>query len=325
MLCTFFDTEKKQWTDTTVGRLPRHDLYFGTPVNSPTAGLPLGDGDTGSLLWLGKDAIHIHINKCDLWQDAPQGASTDGECVCSGREEELTCQKHAGEILLRFDAPVFDYLYQKKFAARLSLADASAKLDSETPFGSISLHAFSEARAGVAALDLAVRSAEPCEPRISLSRFGSRTMWRWYCQQKPGAEIGLDGTESFAEEDSLYITQELNATKFCVGLRAVPSTVPFRAVRRNSRRAELLPEPAKESRYTIYYTVKTGKTVEEAKENCKTALGNAAARGFSSLYETHRADWTRFWERSAIRIGDDYLEKLWYLYLYVMNSESRGA
>ncbi len=326
MLFTSFDKTNKKWTGSTVGRLPRHDLYFGTPVNSPTAGIPLGDGDTGSLLWLEKDAIHIHVNKCDLWQDAPQGASIDGECVCSGREEELTCQKHAGEILLRFDAPVFDYLYQKKFAARLSLADASAVIENETPFGKLSLRAFCEARSGVtAAWFWYKRSAEPCEIRVDLRRFGSRTLWRWYCQQQPSPETGLDGTESFAGDGGLYITQELNATKFCIGLRVVPVSGTLTAARRNSHTAELRTESAQDHLFVLYYTVKTGKTVEEAKQRSENALASAVEIGADALYQTHRADWAAFWDRSFLHIGDDYLENLWYLYFYTMNSESRGA
>ncbi len=85
MFSTAYDPANKRWTGDTVGRLPKHDLYFGTPVNKPTEGLPIGDGDTGSLLWQEKEGLHIHINKCDLWQDAPPGVTWDDTCYCSGQ------------------------------------------------------------------------------------------------------------------------------------------------------------------------------------------------------------------------------------------------
>ncbi|MCR5682687.1 MAG: hypothetical protein K6G29_09585, partial [Clostridiales bacterium] len=74
---THFDPSLSRWLRLTSARIPQHDLYFGTPVNHPTAGLPIGDGDTGSLLWTEKDGLHIHLNKCDLWQDAPPGVTWD--------------------------------------------------------------------------------------------------------------------------------------------------------------------------------------------------------------------------------------------------------
>ena len=32
----------------TVSQLPKHDLVFGSPINDPVAGIPLGDGDTAT-------------------------------------------------------------------------------------------------------------------------------------------------------------------------------------------------------------------------------------------------------------------------------------
>ena len=50
----------------TASILPHHDIVFQSPVCDATYGLPIGDGDTGCLLWLSEEALHIHINKTDL-------------------------------------------------------------------------------------------------------------------------------------------------------------------------------------------------------------------------------------------------------------------
>ena len=320
---TFYDPNTKQWRNGAALRLPRHDLFFGTPEHRPTAGIPIGDGDTGSLLWLEKDGVHIHVNKCDLWQDAPPGVTWDDTCYCSGHEEELTCCRHAGEITLRLNSPAFEYLYQKAFTARLSLTDAAALLDSETPFGAVHARAFAEN--GVTALSCEVTSAEGEAPEIRLSRWGSRNLWRWYCQQKFVPETGLDGTQSYARDDGLFITQELNATRFCIGLRLVTEETPERVYRPNGHSAAIRLENAPAHRFTLFWTVKTGDTVEQAKDACRKALDEAAEKGEAALYEAHRAAWASFWERSYLSVPDDYLENIWYLYLYYMNSESRGA
>ncbi|MBR5619765.1 MAG: hypothetical protein IKW76_08515, partial [Clostridia bacterium] len=77
---TYFDARQAKWNINAASRLPGHDVFYGTPLNRPQEGLPMGDGDTGSLLWLAKDALHIHIGKSDLWQDAPAGSTPDDEC-----------------------------------------------------------------------------------------------------------------------------------------------------------------------------------------------------------------------------------------------------
>lgn len=320
---TCFDPKNKTWQSSTLARLPRHDLFFGVPENRPTAGIPIGDGDTGSLLWLEKDGIHIHINKNDLWQDAPPGVTWDDSCYCSGHEEELTCVKHGGEITIRFNSPAFEYLYQKEFTARLSLTDATASLNSETPFGAVRGRAFAEN--GVSVLSLSVDSAEGESPEIRLSRWGSRTLWRWYAMQKFAPETSLDGTTAFAEAASLFITQELNPTKFCLGLRFVSEEAPVYSGCKNTHCAAVTLKNARSHRFTLYWTVKTGETTEAAKEACRLALDEAAAAGEAALYENHKAAWAAFWEKSYLALPDDYLENVWYLYLYYMNSESRGA
>lgn len=317
---TSFDISRQEWLCRTTDYLPKHDLYFGTPVNSPMAGLPIGDGDTGSLIWLKRDGLHININKSDLWQDAPSGVTWDDECYCSGREEELTCVKHGGEIDISFGAPIFDYLYQKKFTARLSLSDASARITAKTPFACAEMTAFSESLSGVTAIRLDYASEDGGMPEITLSRWGSRTLWRWYSKQKFAPEVGLGGTESSAEGGRLYITQELNATKFCVGLSLAGGDAVSKCLNRHSARMD----PALADNIVIYYTIKTGDTVGEAKRACEAALDAAKADGFDIMYDRHKAAWEEFWNRSYIRTADDYLDNIYYLYLYLMNSGSRG-
>ena len=319
---TRYDPAKKQWLNKTALRLPRHDLFFGTPENRPTAGIPIGDGDTGSLLWLEKDGIHIHVNKCDLWQDAPGGVTYNDACYCSGHEEELTCVRHGGEITVRLSSPMFEYLYQRAFTARLSLADAAATLNSETPFGSVRARAFAEN--GVTVLSCEVGSEEGESPAVRLSRWGSRNVWRWYCQQKFTPETGLEGTSASARPDTLYITQELEPTKFCIALRIV-SDLPGTAARVNGHSAQFSLPQAEKHRFTLYWTVRTGVTAEAAIAACETALDDAVNTGEEALYEAHKTAWAAFWERSGVELPDDYLENIWYLYLYYMNSESRGA
>jgi hypothetical protein len=128
-------TEEKnsRFLPETAAYLPKHDLVFGSPINDPVAGIPMGDGDTGSFVWFETDGIHVHINKTDLWDDS----TLESDYICSGETENLTCLRHGGELVIKFPVPCFETIYQKNFEARLALADATVRVDAETPFSRI--------------------------------------------------------------------------------------------------------------------------------------------------------------------------------------------
>lgn len=320
---TAFDPKTDRWTHKTTDRLPRHDLYFGSPVNDPGAGLALGDGDIGTLLWLEKDGLHLHLNKCDLWSDAPEGVTENDAIFCSGREEALTSLRHGGEITLKFDVPLFDYLYQESFEARLSLTDACARIQNETPFGSLCAEAFAEAGSHVSVLRCAFTAAEPCAPVLRLFRFGSRNLWRWYAQQRPAIAVGLDGTDACAEDGMLFLTQVGDPVSFCLGLLFKGESCRTETV--NGHVAALTPDPKTAHRFTVYYTIACGSDPAEAKALCAARLAAAGKEGADALYARHKAAWAEFWNRSYVSWPDDYTENIFYFYLYVMNSQSRGA
>ena len=57
-----------------------------------------------------------------------------------------------------------------------------------------------------------------------------------------------------------------------------------------------------------------------AKEHVRLARGV----GFDSLRDAHKKEWAQFWAKSFIHIPQNYFENLWYLFLYQLNSCSRG-
>lgn len=324
MLKTSFDFRSGSWLGSTTDRLPKHDLYFGTPHNCPQTAIPLGDGDMGTLLWLEKDGLHLHFNKTDLWKDATEGTTYDDTCYCSGHEECHTSQKHGGEMTVRFDSPLFDYMYQKEFEMRLSLSDATATVHASTPMGTFDAAAFASAEAHTTVLRCRMTSDEGEAPMIRFSRWGSRTLWRWYTNQKFAPEIGLDGTDTTVTEDRMYITQSLNATRFCIGLALTAECAPRIAERVNRHEGFWLMPRAGEQTFTLYIAIRVAETTEEAKAACAAALDDAVRQGFDALHAAHTAAWADFWNRSRIAIADDYIENLYYLFFYYMNSESRG-
>ncbi|MBQ6708665.1 MAG: hypothetical protein IJM97_06940 [Clostridia bacterium] len=300
--------------------LPKHDLVFGSPINDESAGIPIGDGDTGSLVWLEADAIHININKTDLWDN-----STDNsDCFCADKEENLTCLRHGGELVIKFNSPSFDMIYQGEFKEKLSLKDATINLHSETVFSKIDAEIFASNKNRVTALKCKFNSVEADEPTISLSRWGSKNLWRWYARTTHKPEAGLDGTEAFTEDNRIYITQKLNGTNFCLGL-AIVTDSEHTHNKTNSHSGRFVLSQTTDCNFTLFYNISLGDSTYYAKEKTKLALDSAIAEGFEILHIQHKNEWEKFWNKSLVQIPHDYIENCYYLSLYYSNSECRGA
>lgn len=316
---TAYDFSKQEWLGNTVDRLPKHDLVFGTPVNDPVGGIPLGDGDMGSLLWTSEDTLHINVNKCDLWDDSVQG----DEVFCSSEEENLTCLRHGGEITVKVNTPCFEILYLDDFEARLSLSDATARVFSSTPFGKFNMTSFASAGAHATVTDFSLEFTEEDAPEITLARFGSRNMWRWYERFKHDVHAGLSGTTPYVEKNGMYITQVLNGTVFCIGL-IICTNEKYTLEVVNGHSCRLRLEKGKTHRFTLYHTIALGEDEEQAKLLCMKTLNVASATGYGPMKEEHNAAWASFWNRSFIKIPDNYVENIYYYSLYISNSECRG-
>lgn len=300
--------------------LPKHDVVFGSPVHDPTYGLPIGDGDTGCLLWVTEDSLKVHINKTDLWDDS----TSENTDYCSSEDENLTSLRHGAVLTVQFAAPCFEMLYQKAYEARLSLADATATIRSETAFSELKIKAFacSYLKTTVIRCDAHTTEAMPAE--INLERWGSRNCWRWYSQMKHAPEAGLQGTLTEAADNRVFITQQLRNTAFCAGIAYI-SDSKAKTVLHHSRKGGISVPSAKSIGFTLYIHISTGKTAEEAKELCKKYLENAVQINETYMYEYHTTEWENFWNKSFISVPHDFTENLWYLNLYYANSECRGA
>lgn len=304
----------------TTDLLPKHDLVFGSPVNDPIAGLPIGDGDTGSLIWMEADGIHININKTDLWDLS----SLESDYLCSGIEEDLSCLRHGGELVLKWASPCLDMIYQKEFEARLSLRDATAHIHAETAFSTVHARCFASNARKVTALECTFTAQEPDAATVTLSRWGSKNFWRWYAQTIPCPEAGLSGTESEASQGRLYIRQQLNGTAFCLGVALVTDLGHAeRVINQHGCKAEL--SAANAGKLTLYWNISSGDDPQKAQESTRLALDAAVKEGFDAMHETHCRQWETFWNKSLVGIDRDFIENCFYLSLYYSNSECRGA
>ena len=317
---TAFSFAKDRFLGKTIDRLPQHDLVFGVPLNDPMGGLPIGDGETGTLLWTEKDTLRMQVNKCDLWDET---AGTDG-VFCAEEDERLTCLRHAGQIAVRFGTPCFDELFLDAFEQRLRLSEAVGTVESRSPFGTVQLSSFASADARTTVTDCRLAMTEPDAPEITLSRFGSRTMWRWYERIRHCPQAGLDGTQAYDDGSCLFIVQRVSSGVFCFGM-LIDTDEAYRTEVCGTHTVRLTLDRRREHRFTMYHAVVSALGPTQAVDLCRTRLMQAAAQGVQMLKNEHIARWTAFWNRSGVSIPDDYIENIYYLTLYYAESECRGA
>ena len=288
--------------------LEHHDLVFQSPIDDPTYGIPIGDGRTGCLIWPEADKLVFAVNNTDLWdfQDTRESFRNHA----SEDEERCTSLRHAGRLELRFDAPVFDLLYQTDYEARLSLQDARVNLRARTPFSDISIQAFASHDSAVTVITCEAQTRDAA-PTVLLERWGSRTFAHWYSAVKRDPTFGLSGTETITEGNAIFITQELSGNAFCIAAAVEQGT----AERLHSRAGKV---SLASGSFRVYLTV--ADSLEMAKER----LQNAMQTGVEKIYEAHKKAWRETWARAFVSLPDDYIENLWYLNIYYANSQMRG-
>lgn len=316
-----FDPQTAEWNISWPGRLSQYDLVYESPPIDPLQGIPLGNGDISALFWCEGSKIIAVVNKSDLWDDATFGPFHNW----SPQEEDYsTTKRHAGRIIIDFKFPVFSTLYLTGFKAKLNLADASLSLEASGPFGEVSLEAFVDHESGMLFYELESDLHEDVPVEVAVERYGSRTFSHWYSQINRDASIGLSGTEAFADNDGVVITQKLSSGTFSVAGNVIANnhlTVDYS--REHSRCAVIqLSGSRKKSAQLAFSVTSPGNDdpVSEVKQN----LSSAHKKGMEQVRHSHAEAWKSIWNRSFMDYGDDYLTNLWYLTIYYANASQGG-
>ncbi|MCC6442097.1 MAG: glycoside hydrolase N-terminal domain-containing protein [Armatimonadetes bacterium] len=291
----------------------RHDIAYRTPALEGYEGFPIGNGDLGAMVWCHKTGLTLQINKSDAWSQPD--------------EESEMLLRSCGQLTIDLAAPLFDWLYLDDFEGRLSLYRADASFASTTPFLKLQAESFVQTNRNVLALRCRAEGMgdlkdEGTPVRVSLDRWGSRGMSWWYGGIQRGAENDIGQAKAGARKGDIYTQESLKGLDFAVACRMVGNAP--KSGKANRRRAEidLAARPAQE--FALLVAVVTG---EESKNPlCDTvALLDASEKdGLAKAEADHRQWWADFWGRSFAHLGDDYLENLYYLHLYLMGSSSRG-
>ena len=317
---TSFIPQKGIWARQFPQNISQHDIVYKSPPEDAMQGLPIGNGDMGMLLWTEGSRLIASINKVDLFDDLPEQENGMSVGVEYDRESTL---RHAARLVVDFGMPIFDILFLDDFNARLGLADASAVIESKTPFLKVKTSAYASHSEQVIVMNFETNCNEAITVRTVLERYGSRPYRYWHLNMNRNGQIGLDGTQTSIEKNTLLIQQQLRTLHFVVGARVVG--MKTKAERQSGYSGCFQTVKSTRIRFTLFITVLTSENSTDPRTEVMDILDAAEKKRSYVIYQDHARNWERFWRKSFLSIPNKYIENIWYLNLYYANSSCQGA
>jgi len=284
------------------------DLIYERPAAAPVQGQPIGNGRMGTMIWTSPGAIHMQINRVDVFAvNRNHAGKREGPADNCGGTANITIEL-GGQPLLA----------GKTFRQRLSLYGAECTLDGN----GVKVRCFVSAVEDVLAIEVDDRRATPKPLRVKVSML-----------REPEARTGghvarsafVDGPNRVSLVQRFQEKEHYNASAVAVAI--VEDGVEVEAP---SEKERVVVAPAARGKRTVLISSaaawQPGADVGAA---ASTVLKRATQRPLEDLRREHGAWWSDFWSRTFVDLtsGDgvaDFMERLRTLQLYYMASSSRG-
>jgi len=288
----------------------RADIVLDRPVSRPEAGMPIGNGRMGSLVWTLPNALRLQINRVDVFGNDRSSNSfpqryTDYAGGCAFVDIELVSH---GE----------DVFSEKDTRQRLDCYQGILNLDGK----GVKTRTFAWHERDVMAIEITDDRPEPQVIRVNLRML------------RPGQfrTLGQTAASKLAVRNGrLLLTQAFEEDSFFCGSVVALGVVGRSATLRQTRDDELsLVLAPGQGLFTVLIASAASMNREEPiADSALTQLETAAGTGFAQLFEANKSWWADFWSRGYVRLHSadgvaDEIEKHYTYYLYVMASSSRG-
>jgi alpha-L-fucosidase 2 len=298
--------------------LSRHDVVYQSPMQLEAEGFPLGNGDMGGLIWTHDNGIELQINKNDVWSGPEDG---------NGAPNAMCVPRHCARVKVDFGMPVFSWTHLvNDFEGRLSLVKGEASFQAKSGFAQTKVRSWLPQDRNVWVIECEnAWNAKFLEngasmARVGLERLGSRAFGGWYAggfSRNP--ESGLTNTATAIVGRDMILEENSNNMRFTVACRILSAdTTPQRL---NNHLAEgLISQP----RFTVLVSVATKDDAADPRAAAIALLDNAERATVAKLRADKDEWFAKFWAKSFVKLGDDYLENIYYLRRYLMGIGSRG-
>ncbi|GGH10870.1 glycosyl hydrolase family 95 catalytic domain-containing protein [Paenibacillus segetis] len=299
--------------------LRKHDVIYQSPTYKGYEGLPIGNGDMGGMLFHTPSSIEFVLNKTDVIDFGENG---NFKAWAWESEEKNTAPVSCGKISITDGLPSFDWVYLKDYEARLNISEGVATIASQTPFSSYSYKTYAAEEPSVLVMEVEATSLEAVERKITLEKWGSPNFFHYYEQISTTYDKNLFNTHTGKKDNCVYIEQQLEGTHYIMAAKVIGEEVEIKLP--NSHGCEIILPKSKSHKFTLLTTVIVS---QEGKVDLQEATQRLEQieQGYNQLFLDHKQRWNEFWSKSFVHLSeDDYLENLYYLNLYQLNSCSRG-
>ena len=299
----------------------RHDVHFLTPAERAEDGIPIGNGDLGTMYWTPNDegGLAFQLNKVDAWTSDNTAWDHQYGLVNLAR------------LVVRPSRPL--QADMKEFASHLSLQEAIARTSVQYPQGQCSVRTFISAARPLLVVEL--EDTRPDAGPVSVAM----SLWRIPAD---GAQTALfhpkqradNGAEALAGPDDVVVTQSFTTKKhsmrYAVALGAMSGGATYARPEPRSVCVTIKPEKGRKTVVLAAVALSFDPAVDVVAK-ARQELAAARAAGMEALVQEHTSWWAGFWSRLGtyvyLRSADglaDFLESYWYLCLYQTASSSRG-
>lgn len=307
------------------------DLYYCGTTPEPYQGMPLGNGRTGSMVWLGTEAVNMQVNRVDVF--ATNGATTAGEWKMDSPDyygANEYCGGCAG-VQIDFEEEVF----HEETRQILHMYDACLEISGGRVEADIRV--WSEADVFVCSFKDVRQVKKPI--RITLSMLRPELVERKNHRAKStvsarGEEILL--TQEFSESCSTGIRENDHFCASCVrawaenaevlDIKSAPGgDTAERAAGQIPGSITLTILPTAEQYQIFFASGASFSSLAGAESAAEQARESAKQTSPEEIRSTHEAWWHAYWEKSYIYTPDhpDFY-RAWYTYLYYIGSTMRG-
>jgi alpha-L-fucosidase 2 len=303
------------FTIKTTAQEKKHNLQFDTLAKHWDEALPIGNGMLGALIWEKNGNLRISLDRADLWDERPMKGLHREEFSFKWVQEQVA-KKQYDTVQKLFDRP-----YDREPAP------------SKIPGGAIEVPIKSWGAQSAASIDL--------KTATSTVTWKNGTVLKSFVHAT--SPVGWIRLENVPEGFDI----NLIAPQYTGATRNAGDPVKGDDLSRLGYQQGKITKLGNSISYTqkgwggFRYTINLiwkqldGKTIEgvwtisssnqrfQFPQTNEVLLEKHLSSGFNQDHASHKAWWAGFWNKSAIRIPDDLIEKQWYLEQYKFGSTSR--
>jgi len=301
-------------------------LVYDKPIKRWDEGLPLGNGETGLLIYGSSKTLTFALDRCDVWDTSR--SIEEGENFNAQYLKKCLHDRDMIEMKRVFDTPydltvptklpigklIFDFglSYQAHFDLDIFRAEATVKLKRSE------IKSFVHSDGRVTMLKITGKT-----PKIRLVRpnFGKKT---WKDKLNFGSNPGGEKISALPYppadrgqivQDGIrgeYFVQKIDSDTYYGVFYAAKKTgdgIELAVFSGSVRPSEVIP---------------TGfPNVEKLKEECIALITGALHRGYEPMMDAHLKEWAHYYSLSNICLPDKYIESRYNMTKYLFHSCSR--